>query len=162
MKKFIKIVLIVGFFFFLIYDVFDFIEFEPELLQPPRNASGIFSNQIFAYKSTKFTGKFLVCTGWPILEYADRRSIQSTQKTAENIHIIYPNEPMVIGEVIKTGFKTTCNAGLIFLGEGVSFHLFDTESYSARYNIENRTLTEEQFEEEFTKLSPEFTKPAAQ
>lgn len=159
MIKFLKIALVILFFAALLFDVIDFFQFQPDQILPPKTASSINVNQIFAYKSIQFKGNFLLCNGSPILEYQDKRTLEIETQEEEGIKIIYPVKDLLPGEVVKSGYKVKCNVGLIFAGDGLSFHLFDNTYYAQNYNIDTRKWTEEEVETQFKALSSLFKIP---
>ena len=159
MKKIIKIGLIVLFFVCAASDLFSYTEFQPEQLEPSTHVTGVYSNQIFAYGSTTFKGYFLNCSGAPTVEYAEKGPVVLESQEVDKIKIVYPKKNFGIGELIKTGFTVSCDLGLVFLDPNLSFHLFNTSYYPARYVIESKTLSRDEFVDLLHKISPNFKVP---
>ena len=146
MSRIVKIGLILLFFFCLAADLFAYTAFSPEQLQPAPNAAGVATNQIFVYRGTKYKGYLMNCVGKPTLSNPEKGLVEIVTLSEGDVEVMYAKKSFYSGETTKSGFKLSCNFGLIFLDPKLSFHLFDTSYSTHGYNIESRTYTREELE----------------
>lgn len=157
MRTFIKIALIVLFFYLCAIDVLNYAYFQPNQIIPEYTYSSVYANQFFAYDSTDFNGYFLRCNGEPVFSYVeDPRPIEMEVKRLEGVVVAQPKQTFLVGYQLKSGYTVSCRIGLHFIDPDLSFHAFKAIYYPERYTVDSRQISRSELRNKLKQLNPGF------
>lgn len=126
----------------------------PQQTLPNPQSISIHKNPIFIYEFNRGNKLFSSCTGGAFLENKKGQYIQGVSIGSEDLFIIYPENKLNPGDVVRSGFQYSCSVGLLFIADELGIPMFQKTVLKKNYTVNDKEYTEDELQRILEQYTP--------